>query len=328
MAHTVSTRTNTAAEALRYALSTAERQVVNVNPANVEEFLVTLDWIEAQFEAMADDSIDLRPEQARWESLLRRISSKPGPIAAAAAKAGGFGTLRAKHAPAESFWWHLDTEVNRRRVAAVRRTVITLATIVILVGGGLWLVNRIFPPDPDAVFLLGAQSQIDEAVFAQDYTTALAAATEARRQQPDTVELAVWEAVLTERVGETELGAERLQAAAAMLPDRPEDFWVLVGNSRFQALDLDGAEAAGNRALEANPDSAQGYFLLANVAEARGDRRAAMDYFDRTFVLAEEENPQLAVIAKVRLGQLLQSPANFAPPDATNAATPEADQEP
>ena len=328
MAHTVTTRTNTVAEALRDVLSRAERQVVNIAPDNVEEFLTTLDQIEGFFEQMADSDIDLRPEQARWESLLRRISSKPAPIAAAAARAGGFAALRAQHPPAESFWWHLDVDVRQRRLAALRRAAIVLVALVVIVGGGLWLVNKLFPPNPEAVFLMDAQSKIDRAVMEGDYATALDAATVARTQMPDSVELAVWEAVLTERAGDAELAATRLQAAQRLLPDRPEDFWVLVGNDRFQAADVDGAETAAQQALEANPDSAQAYFLLANVAEARGDRVAAMDFFDRTFTLAETDNPQLAVIAKVRLGQLLQSPANFAPPAATGTPAPAPGQEP
>lgn len=323
MAHTVSAHTNTAADALRDALGKAERQVVNINAENVETFLVTLDWIEAQFERMAHDAIDLRPEEARWESLLRRISSKPNAVALAAARAGGYAKLRAAHPPAESFWWHLDAEVNRRRRDTLLRLVVTLAAIVVFVGGGLWLVNRFFPPDPDAVFLLNAQSDIDDAVLEQDFETALTIATTARAQLPDAVELAVWEAVLTERVGDPALAAARLDAAQTLLPDRAEEFWVLVGNTRFQVADLEGAEAASDLALAANPESAQAHFLMANIAEVRGDRAAAIELFDRTFLLAEDENPQLAVIAKVRLGQLLQSPGNFAPAASSETVTPE-----
>ncbi|MEZ4612609.1 MAG: hypothetical protein R2838_20590 [Caldilineaceae bacterium] len=99
-----------------------------------------------------------------------------------------------------------------------------------------------------------------------DYATALAAATAAPEQMPDSAELAVWEAVLTERAGDAELAATRLEAAQRLLPDRPEDFWVLVGSDRFQAADVDGARQPPQQALEANPDSARAYFLLADVA--------------------------------------------------------------
>ncbi|MEZ4612608.1 MAG: hypothetical protein R2838_20585 [Caldilineaceae bacterium] len=42
-----------------------------------------------------------------------------------------------------------------------------------------------------------------------------------------------------------------------------------------------------------------------------------MDFFDRAFTLAETDNPQLAVIAKVRLGQLAPVAAELRPAAAT-----------
>ena len=56
----------------------------------------------------------------------------------------------------------------------------------------------------------------------------------------------------------------------------------------------------------------QGYFLLASVAEMKGDTVCAVDLFEETFQLAADGNPQLAVIARVRMGNLLQRPANLA----------------
>ena len=93
----------------------------------------------------------------------------------------------------------------------------------------------------------------------------------------------------------------------------------------MQSGDLEGAEAAADHALEISPSEAQAFFLLAGIAEARGDFLTAIDLFNKTFDLAEADNPQLAVIAKVRMGQLLQSPP-AAPtqeePEPEPAATP------
>jgi len=50
---------------------------------------------------------------------------------------------------------------------------------------------------------------------------------------------------------------------------------VELGNERFLAGDLDGAEAAYRAALEDLPDSAEVRYNLANVAQARGDFRTA-----------------------------------------------------
>ena len=42
-----------------------------------------------------------------------------------------------------------------------------------------------------------------------------------------------------------------------------------------------------------------------------GDTAAALDFFDQTFELAIDTNSQLAVIARVRMGNLLQRPPNM-----------------
>ena len=309
MAYAVTSRANTAADALRDLLGRAERLVVNLTAQNVEEFLTLLDDIDAKFDDMnsAEDSMDLRPEQARWESILRRLSSRPTPLARAADAAGGLKTLRERHPPADSFWWHLDREVVRRRMAALRKFLVTVTAVLVIVVGGIWLVNRFFPPDADAVFLMNAQSDIDRAVMEGDYQAALQLATDARQTLPDSVELAILEAVLTERTGDVERANALIEKAKSLLDDE-ESFWILTGNTRFQALDIAGAEVAARTALELNPESAQAHFLLGNIAEATGDRMAAIDMFERTSELAGEDNPQLSVIAKVRMGQLLQSP--------------------
>ena len=94
--------------------------------------------------------------------------------------------------------------------------------------------------------------------------------------------------------------------AQAEMSDDLEQFWVTTGNYRMMVNNLAGAEDAANAALEINPESASAVFLLANIADTRGERMAAIELFERVFALAEEDNPQLAVIAKVRMGQLMQ----------------------
>ncbi len=105
--------------------------MVQVDGKTIDEFLTLLDNIEQQFETLGKESPELRPERSRWESLLNRINSQPGPIVHAANVAGGMDKLRAAHPPAESFWWYLDREVTIRRIRSVRRLLTTVVTIVV-----------------------------------------------------------------------------------------------------------------------------------------------------------------------------------------------------
>jgi tetratricopeptide (TPR) repeat protein len=86
---------------------------------------------------------------------------------------------------------------------------------------------------------------------------------------------------------------------------------------RMQAGDIDGAEAASLAALEVNAEEPQVYFILANVAEARGQVPEAVTLYEKAAALADETNPQMAVISKVRMGMLMQQ---LIPPGTPAAA--------
>jgi tetratricopeptide (TPR) repeat protein len=322
MAYSVETRTANPATLLREALDKAERMVVQLDGQNIEQFLVLLDDIEGMLEGLAQDQADVRPEEVRWQSLLNRIDSKPGDIAGAAAVAGGLSKLRTLHPPAESFWWHLDAEVGRRRKRAVTRALLSLGAIVLAVAVILWAINFFFPPNPQAIAMVETTNRVDQLIMEQRWDEALAVVQQARQTMPDEAELAAWEVVLNERLGDTEAAAAAFEEAQALLANHPVQLWLLLGTNRLMVGDLDGAEAAGREAEALDPDEAQVYFLLGGVAEARGDVASAIEFFDKTFQVAGDENPQLAVIARVRMGQLLQRPDAFTSPVATPTLTP------
>ncbi|MBX3016023.1 MAG: hypothetical protein KF832_31165 [Caldilineaceae bacterium] len=325
MAYSVESRASSPANTLRDALDRAERQVVNLTAANIEEYLLLLDQIEGQFAELDSEETDLRPEWGRWESLTSRLNTRPEPLVAAAAKAGGLAKLRAKHPPATGFWWQLDQEVMRRRAQTLRRTVTTVVIAAVVLFGGWWTLNRFFPPSPEAVQMMEINSELEQFVAQQQWQEALDFVVAAQERLPNEAELILWEVVFAERLGDTARAQAALARANALLPDRPVEIMVQLGNQRLQVGDFAGAKAAGTEALEADPENAQATFLLGSVAESTNDISTAIDMFDRTFALAEEENPQLAVIARVRMGNLLQRAPSLdmgSPLTTTEALTP------
>jgi tetratricopeptide (TPR) repeat protein len=306
MAHAIESRASSPANALRDALDKAERDIVSLNASTIESFLVSLDQIEQMFESLAQNQTDLRPEEVRWESLLNRLSSNPAPIAAAASRAGGMASLRGQHPPAESFWWRLDEEVTRRRVQSVRRVGVTLGASILVVALVLWGVNFFFPPDPKAVLLSNVGSQVDMLVLEQKWAEALEVVEQAQTTLPNEPELLAWEIVLAEQLGDAGRAQTTLTRVQTILADQPAALWILLGNHRLQVGNLVGAEQAAQFALALEPDNAQATFLLGGIKEAAGDTATAVDLFNKTFDLAESTNPQLAVIARVRMGNLLQ----------------------
>lgn len=322
MAYSVDTNVRTLITQLREALDKAERLIVQVSGSNIAELLTLLDGIEQQFETLGANDIDLRPEQSRWDSLLNRINNQPNPIVHAANVAGGMDKLRAAHPPAESFWWQLDAEVARRRVRSIRRLITTVITLVVLLVGGYWAINFFFPPDPEAVLMVETTNGIDRLVVEQRWQEALDLVKAARAQAPDQPELMIWEVVLNERIGDEEAAAAALAEAQEALAATPIQVLIFLGNNRLRVGDIAGAKAAGEEALARDPNEPQAHFLLGSVAETEGDLPLAISYFDQTFQLAESSNPQLAVIARVRMGQLMQNPGSMNSPETTPTTTP------
>lgn len=302
MTQLAESQTTSSLHSLRDALEQAERQVVRLDRSNVKAFLVGLDQIEQMFAAHGQDEGAIRAEAARWESIRKRIDANPGLVVTAAANAGGLAKLRSQNPPATATWWHLDGVVARRRTQTVKRALLAIGAIVV-VALLVWGFGAFFPSTNS---LTDTTSAIEQLVTAQKWPEALAAVEKARQTLPNEAELLVWEAVLNEQLGNTAQAETILAQAQQKFAGQPAAFWTLVGNHRQQTGNLDGAEAAGQQALAAAPQDAQVTFLLGSVAEARGDMPQAAAYFSQTIALAGDADPQLGVIAKVRMGNLMQ----------------------
>lgn len=319
MAHALDSRASSPANDLRDTLDLVERLIVSPNADTIETLLTSLDKISAMFNDLTQTNIDLRSEEVRWEGILRRLQSKPGKIAAAANAVGGFDKLRAQHPPADEEWWRLDQVISERRQQSLFKGLQTL-TVIALIG---LIVYLLLPePNPDAVFVLETEAVLEDAMMAGELDEAQVAAISAAEQLPTSPELWLWATVLSEQVGDDVTAERSLENAMALMPDQPVSVWVDLGNKRLQLQDFDGAEAAANEALAIDDQEPQGYFLLGGVAEMRGEKRLAIDYFEQTFALAEIDDPQLAVIAKVRMGTLLQSLDPFGGDDSSSESAP------
>ena len=211
--------------------------------------------------------------------------------------------------PAQGLWWHLDDVVAAARRRFIRRLGMTVGTVAVLLAIVWALFTFVIPADPDSVLTSETDTTLRQLAFEGRWEEALAVIEETKPQltRPD-VELLIWEAVIRDKLGQNERVQEVLTEAKALVPaDRQVAYWWMLGTTRLAVGDLEEARIAGNEALALDPRDPQGYFLLGTVAEVEGDTGAAIDLFEKTYQLAIDGNDQLAVIARLRMGTLLQA---------------------
>ena len=301
----------TAAAELRDQLNELEKLLVKVNPRTVERTLQLLDSCWLLKEELRERGVDLKAEDGQWAGFEFRLREIAGQIVKAANAHGGLAQLRRSMAKTDGFWWTLD----ELHAAQTRRTLfrwLRLAGGFAVLGIAVWvLVTYVFPPDPNAVLITDIGYDIEKAVDVRDWDTARTVVQAGLESSGNATEVLLWAAVIEERLDNREQAAEYVEEALADPDIPPHNIWVTLGTNRLRAGDNDGAECAAMSALSTNPDNAQAHFLIASVAEAMGDAQRAVDYFNKTYDLAANGQPQLQVIARVRLGYLMQSPGSF-----------------
>ena len=313
MAYSVREERQSLANSLRDDIGEAERMIVQLRRDNVELFLQLLDRIEERFAELESGGLDLRPEYTRWGSLQSKLRREAGRIVRVIDVAGGLEQLRQANPPAEGFWWHLDAVVAAARRRLIRRLGVSLGSIAAVLVIVWALLTFVFPPDPNTVVASEAISTLQQLAFEGRWEEALAVIEEALAQltQPD-AELLIWEGVIRGKLGQDERAREALEEAKSLVPaGQLVAYWWSLGSIQINVGDVEDARNSGFEAIRLDDTDPQGYFLLAGVAEAKGDTVCAVDLFEETFQLAADSNPQLAVIARVRMGNLLQRPANM-----------------
>lgn len=327
MAHSVDSQATSPGAALRAELDGLERLAVKPSRASVEELLLKLDEVQAALERLEEGNTDVRAERVRWENVTRRLESRPGLIAGPAVAAGGLPALRRKHGretnPQRGAWWDADITRRRRIRRVITETTAILAGIAALVLVAWWIFVTFFPPDPVAVALLNATTAIERQVDAGDWPAALAEAETSFATNPGQPELALWVAVLAEITGDSARAEEMRTRALELLQGDRVGFYLVLSNHQARAAQGEAAVKSAEAALALEPENPEVTFALGRAAFIVGDRERALEYLDKTYTLAIESNPQLALNARVLYGDMMRMP-DLSTLESTLATTPEA----
>ena len=168
--------------------------------------------------------------------------------------------------------------------------------------------------------MVRATADIQAGIGLGDWDAALEAAETALAAWPDDAELAIWVGVLAEHTGDEARSAAALDSARSLLADTPGRYWLLLSSAYQDAGDAEKGMAAADEALALASDDPEANFMKGKAAMLLGDRATALDYLDRTYTLAADANPALAVNARVLWSEMLQS-APMLPENATAPAT-------
>lgn len=316
MAYSVREERQSLATTLRDKLDEAERTILQLRRDNAEYFLMLLDSIEECLSQLESSGLDLRPEQSRWLSLQGKLRGDAGRIVRVLDNAGGLRQLRKRNSPAQGMWWRLDEVVAANRRNLIRKFGMTFGTVALFVAM-VWALFEFIPVDANTVIASEAIASARQLTLEENWSDALAVIEEAKFEltQPD-AELLIWEAVVRDILGQGEIVDDTLAEAIALIdPDQKPAYWWTLGSAYLTVGDLEKARKIGEDAIRLYPLDPQGYYVLGTVSELEGDTGAAIELFEKTFELAIESNTELAVVARVRMGTLLQRPVNMFPAD-------------
>lgn len=323
MSQAIQTGSITPADVLRALLVQVEKRIVTpyATQADTLQLLHELDQIAALWPVLQAHGADLQPEAGRWESIQSAVHRHAPRIVRTLRGARGFAAARQNAHPdgGAAWWWNLDAEVQQlQRRRLTRAGIIFGVALVALVGVNL-LLRLLFPVDPGVrEATLALDSGDDKVAQGGDFQGARADFERAVTANPNDGEAWLRLGVAREKLGDAS-GAEDAYRRASNLITDPGDYHLAHGGSYFALGLLVEAERELRAGLALAPDNPYIFYYLASVFEAQGNATGAIDALTEAARFAEEQkNDEIMVMARYRLGILMQQPRL----DATPAPSP------
>ncbi len=308
MAHSIESHSSSPVAQLRQDLAELEKLLVKVNSGHVMRALELLDLCSEAMLQLQQQGVDLKGEEGLWAGFEHKLQESAGQFVKAARPHGGLASLRANHTGNTGFWWHLD-DIYRTQNRQQLHKVLGWGGLVAGVIAAIYIMlTYVFPPDETTVLVTSVIYDLESLVDTQDYRGALQLIEENLDEANRSEELLIWAGILEEQLENPEATVGYFDEAFSNPDLPPTRVWATIGTNRLRIGDFEGAECSGQATLELDPEFPQGHFLIASVAEATGNFARAVEHFNLTADYAYEKEPQMAVIARVRLGYLMQSP--------------------
>ncbi|MFQ5611780.1 MAG: tetratricopeptide repeat protein [Anaerolineae bacterium] len=303
----------TPADALRQRLGSLEDRVPSLKRLGRDEVLGLLaDLDDAYFKlaGLAETGFDLTAELARWQVIEGGVRKQAAALLDRLGGLAGLQAIRPEPPPAtDQWWWYLDGLVAERRRHRRQRMATAGGAVLVLVLGLIVLFRTVLKPDPGVLARIEQTEAAMIAFGAGEYGDALEAVDEGLRVAPDDVDLLLLKGIILDALGRS--------AEAGQVFDRvetglgPTDFFLYRGQQYFQLGNYEAALQDARKAVEADPESAESWFLVGLASQNQGDRVAAAEAYRRAADLADAQGNS-ALFAQVRIN--LANLANAGPP--------------
>ncbi|MGQ9552869.1 MAG: tetratricopeptide repeat protein [Anaerolineae bacterium] len=307
------------AEDLRRVLRQAELDVADLRRGGPDHALRLLHEVDAIEKAIprleSEFGVDLKPERTRLQTVENTLNSKARLLVREAGAERLVQEREEVQATADEWWWHLDEIVAERRRWRLRRWAIRgiIVAVVLLLAAVAY--QLFLAPSPEQQALTASLSEGESALLQGDLTTALQHYQAALAGSPNDPDIHLYVGAIYEQLGQNDKAAEHFNEASRLLKN-PAAYHSALSLIYYRmatsGLDVLGkAEAEALAAVEADDQSAMAHFALASVYELQGKTPEAIDEFEKASQLSTD--PSLTVLARMRMGMLMQRPAGPVP---------------
>lgn len=308
MAIAVKSGTMTPADELRGLLSRSEERVVT--PGGVErvrELFGWLDQIADLWPILESSGVDLRAERVRWDSLQGAVRQRAPRLLREWQGPQSLVEARQSVRPEQShWWWWIDQAVSQDRQRRLIKGLAITAAVVGVVALGAFLLAKLFPVDPKVRETYRLQTEAEAALMNGDLPKAGEFLRQAVAISPEDVTLQIAQGAVAETLGDQKIAEEAWAQARSLLSGDEARFLTLRGRSYLQVNQPQKAIEDELAALAIDPNSALAYFALGGGYEMTDQMQQALDAYTKASELATDSDPQLTVLAKTRMGALMQ----------------------
>lgn len=282
-----------------------ELALANPSGLDAAELLSERTAIEHALAALAERGRDVRAERSRLDTIDNMIQSNAGMLVARV-QGGGLPALREQiRPPVDHWWWWLDDQVAEARRGAARRfifLVVGAAALVLLLS---FLLNR-FGGTPEQKQAAVYSSQADQRMTQGDYTGAIEAYEQSLEIVADQPEVLAALVALYDKQGQVQESQRALKRLEVLVTE-PAQLEASLARAHELTQECELALDHAQRAVAADASYANAYLVRGSALECldRWDEAMA-DYEIASNLAMEQGQDALYVLARTRLGMLLQ----------------------